>query len=44
LLLRTTGRSASPGDLESAKSNFVRLGPVTAKQGLARYKTRTRQG
>jgi hypothetical protein len=44
LLLRTTGRSASPGDLESAKSNFVRLGSVTAKQGLARYKTRTKQG
>jgi hypothetical protein len=43
LLLRTSGRSASPGDLESARLNFVRLGPTTAKQGLQRYKTRAKQ-
>jgi len=44
LQLRTTGRSASPGDIESAKVNFIRLGPATAKQGLARYKMRAKQG
>jgi len=43
LLLRTSGRSLSPGDLDSAKQNFVRLGPVMAKQGLHRYKSRTVQ-
>jgi uncharacterized protein (DUF2336 family) len=44
LLLRTSTRKPSPGDLESARVNFVRLGPVMAKQGLHRYKTRANQG
>jgi uncharacterized protein (DUF2336 family) len=44
LLLRTSTRKPSPGDLESARVNFVRLGPVMAKQGLHRYKTRASQG
>jgi uncharacterized protein (DUF2336 family) len=43
LQLRTAGRSLSPGDLDRAKGNFVRLGPVMAKQGLTRYKARANQ-
>jgi len=43
LQLRTAGRSLSPGDLDRAKGNFVRLGPVMAKQGLSRYKARVSQ-
>jgi len=42
LLVRTYGRTPSPGDLDSAKLNFVRLGPATAKQGLQRYKARVK--
>jgi len=39
LLLRTAGH-ASPQDIESARMNFIRLRPETAKQGLQFYKDR----
>jgi uncharacterized protein (DUF2336 family) len=42
VLLRTCGR-ASPGDLDGAKVNFMRLGAVMAKQGLQRLKARAQQ-
>lgn len=42
MLLRTAGHS-SPQDIEDARMNFVRLNPVTAKQGLKFYKQRTGQ-
>lgn len=39
MLLRTAGHS-SPQDIEDARMNFIRLNPVTAKQGLKFYKQR----
>jgi uncharacterized protein (DUF2336 family) len=42
MLLRTGGHS-SPQDIEDARINFVRLNPVTAKQGLKFYKQRAGQ-
>lgn len=43
MLLRAPGHTA-PQDIEDAKMNFIRLSPVTAKQGLKFYKQRTGQG
>jgi uncharacterized protein (DUF2336 family) len=42
MLLRTAGHSA-PQDIEDARINFIRLNPVTAKQGLKFYKLRAGQ-
>jgi uncharacterized protein (DUF2336 family) len=39
MLLRPSGHNA-PQDIEDAKTNFIRLSPVTAKQGLKFYKQR----
>lgn len=39
MLLRPSGHNA-PQDIEDAKMNFIRLSPVTAKQGLKFYKQR----
>jgi uncharacterized protein (DUF2336 family) len=43
VVLRTSGR-ASPDDLESARLNFLRLKPETARQGVLLYKTRIARG
>ncbi|MDQ2082070.1 DUF2336 domain-containing protein [Xanthobacteraceae bacterium Astr-EGSB] len=39
MLLRPSGHNA-PQDIEDANTNFIRLSPVTAKQGLKFYKQR----
>jgi uncharacterized protein (DUF2336 family) len=43
VVLRTAGR-ASPDDLESARLNFLRLKPETARQGVLLYKSRVARG
>jgi uncharacterized protein (DUF2336 family) len=43
VVLRTAAR-ASPDDLESARLNFLRLKPETARAGLLLYKTRIARG
>jgi uncharacterized protein (DUF2336 family) len=42
MLLKTAGHS-SPQDIEDARMNFIRLNPMTAKQGLKFYKQRVSQ-
>jgi uncharacterized protein (DUF2336 family) len=43
LLLRTSGRYASPQDLETARLTFIRIKPETAKHGIEFYKARLNQ-
>jgi uncharacterized protein (DUF2336 family) len=43
LILLHSSVHAAPQDLEDAKTNFIRLSPVTAKQGLKFYKLRAGQ-
>jgi uncharacterized protein (DUF2336 family) len=43
ILLRSSVHTA-PQDIEDAKTNFIRLSPITAKQGLKFYKLRVGQG
>jgi uncharacterized protein (DUF2336 family) len=43
MLLRSSVHTA-PQDIEDAKTNFIRLSPITARQGLKFYKQRVGQG